>query len=133
MSAYGEYVTEFDNAEMLVECLKEMGFSEVLYNPVAQHLTGYHGDKRAQTAEIIVPRRVVGSASNDIGFKLGTDGKYKAIISQFDSHTYDAAWQTRLANNYAEKKTMKAAKRAGLKFLGKKVVNGKIKLEFQKN
>lgn len=133
MSAYAEYVTEFDNAEMLVECLKEMGFSEVQLHATAQQLEGYHGDKRSQTAEIIVPRRVVGSASNDIGFKRNENGKFAAIISEFDSHTYNREWQTRLADKYCEKKTIKTAKRLGLRFVGKKTSGTKTELKFVKN
>lgn len=133
MSAYAEYVTEFDNAEMLIQCLKESGFAEVEYHETAQHLIGYHGDTRQDTAEIIVRRKFVGSASNDIGYKRGEDGKFRAIISEYDSHTYDRDWQTRLADNYCEKKTIKTAQRLGLRFTGKKKVGTKTELKFVKN
>lgn len=48
-------------------------------------LEGYAGDKRADTAEIIIPRKYVGGSSNDIGFKLQEDGSWGAIISEFDT------------------------------------------------
>src|SRR5579871_9544 len=121
MSAYGSYETQFKDGDVLCESLREMGFSEVLHHKTAQHLEGYHGDKRAQTAEIIVPRRVVGSASNDIGFKRQADGSYAAIISEYDSSRHNAAWMTKLRQTYLEKSELKEARKAGMKFLGKKL------------
>ena len=124
----------------LVDSLQEMNFRGVGKNerPIIeshvepQNLVGYSGDKRANTAEVIIRRRDVGSASNDIGFKKGTDGSFKAIISQFDSGHYNAAWMTKLKQTYAEKKAKKIAKNANLTFEGKSVTpQGKIKLTFK--
>lgn len=107
-----------------------MGFSEVLYNPVAQNLEGYHGDKREDVAEIIVPRIAIGAASNDIGFKRQEDGTYAAIVSDYDKHAHNAAWMTRLKVAYADRGIMQRAAKQGLRFIGKKSVNGKLRLQF---
>lgn len=131
MSKYTEQQTEFKDADLLVASLTAMGFTPQLH-ATAQQLTGYQGDKRADVAEIIIPRSQVGFASNDIGFKRNASGAYGAIISAFDSSTYDATWMKKLKATYCETGVMRQAKRAGLTFTGKKTVNGKQQLQFVK-
>jgi hypothetical protein len=59
-----------------------------LINPM--HLEGYHGDKRAETAHIKLPRSLInrhfsGGASNDAGFiRNKQTGDWDAIISDYD-------------------------------------------------
>lgn len=132
MSAYTEQKTQFKDAALLVEALKACGISEVNVFETAQQLEGYHGDKRTDTAEVIIPRRAVGYLSNDIGFKRQPDGTYKAIVSEYDSSRYNADWMRNLVNSYSELGIMRQAKKAGLKFTGKKQVNGKLRLQFVK-
>ena len=64
-------------------------------------LYGWKGDRRPQTAEIIIRRKFVGRASNDIGFASTPDGTYEAIISEFDRQKYDQAWLNKLSQRYA--------------------------------
>lgn len=69
-------------------------------NPM--HLEGYHGDQRAETANIVIPRSLVnqhlsGGASNDVGF-VKTDDGFDAIVSQYDQGRWwnksaDRFWQ----------------------------------------
>lgn len=132
MSAYSEVQTAFNDAETLCVALREMGFSEVQLHETAKHLTGYRGDKRAETAEIIIPRSAVGYASNDIGFKRQPDGSFQAIISEFDSAKHNADWLRQVKAKYIETGILAKAKKAGLKSVGKKIVNGKLKLQFVK-
>lgn len=133
MSAYTEQVTQITDAEILKDCLKEKGVKEVVHHPHAVQLEGYHGDKRKDTAEIVIPRRAIGSASNDVGFKKQPDGTFKAIISQYDSGRFNAGWMVDLKKKYAEKKIMKTAKTNGLTFVGKKVAqDGSFKMQFVK-
>lgn len=132
MSAYMEQETSFQDADVLCATLKELGITEIQRHESAKHLEGYHGDKRPETAEIIIPRHAVGTASNDIGFKRGADGNYTAIISQFDQSRYNADWMRQLKVRYAENKTIKCAARVGLRFIGKKSVNGKLQSQFIK-
>lgn len=146
MSEYSKTATQFKDGPLLVEALKEMGFKQVnnhIGNP--KPLEGYMGDYRTQDgrghtkdarlamkADIIVPRAVIGGSSNDLGFARGTDGKYNAIISNFDQNHagYNAAWMRKLKAVYAEKGVMQQAQKAGLKFIGKKQVNGKLQMQF---
>lgn len=85
----------------LVEALRDLGFQQVETLEDAQHLYGYHGDVRPQTAEVIIRRQFVGTASNDIGFKRGADGTFDAIISEFDSRRFGEAWLAQLSQRYA--------------------------------
>jgi len=62
---------------------------------VPTNLYGYHGDKRAQVANVIIRRKQIGSSSNDIGF-LFKDGTCEAIVSDFDRHNYGQPWLTRV-------------------------------------
>ena len=49
-------------------------------------LYGYRGDRRPETAGLVVRREHIGSASNDLGFARSADG-YFPIISDFDQRT----------------------------------------------
>jgi hypothetical protein len=134
MSAYREQQTQFKNAAILIECLKALGITEINQFTTAQQLEGYHGDKRSQTAEIIIPRKAVGMSSNDIGFKRQADGSYSAIISDFDGRdgAYDAAWIKKLKLTYTETFYQKQAKKAGLRMISRKSNDGKLQLQFVK-
>jgi hypothetical protein len=104
----GDFVSHFTtiktriaDVNALVKALADLGFKQVEVHEEAQHLYGYQGDQRAQAAEVIIRRRYVGHASNDIGFKRQPDGKFEAIISQFDRAKCSQAWLDRLTQNYA--------------------------------
>lgn len=122
MSAYNEIETQFSDQDCLVDALKEMGYQpQVSEKP--QNLEGYTGDTRKQTAEIILPRRQVGGASNDVGFKKNADGTFTAIVSDYDrGGNFGLKKQAQLKRLYAEKMAVKQAKKNGLKFMGKKEI-----------
>lgn len=125
MSKYNEISTQFSDQQCLVEALKELGYQpQVSEKP--QHLQGYQNDSREQTAEIIIPRKQVGGASNDVGFKKSADGTYTAIISDYDKGSnFNLKKQQELKKLYAEKHAIKQGKSNGLKFMGKKQVTNK--------
>lgn len=132
MSAYRENTTQFKDGKILAECLKTH-FKTVLVHATAQQLEGYHGDKRAQRAEIIIPRSAIGCASNDIGFKLQPDGTYSAIISDFDSHTYGATFLKKLELSYTETFYKAKAAKIGARLVSRKSANGETVLQFVHN
>jgi hypothetical protein len=101
MSQYLNIATQIVSGEHLVKALKDVGLNQVEVYKTAQPLKGWLGDKRANTAEIIIRKKYVGSASNDIGFKLGSQGRFTAIISEFDKKMYNAAWLNHLTQRYA--------------------------------
>ena len=66
-------------------------------------LFGYHGDRRPETAALVVRRRHIGPASNDLGFARTAEG-YFPIISDFDNRTLlGGRFLPRLRVAYAER------------------------------
>ncbi len=60
-------------------------------------LKDYLGNIRPEKADIVVPRRFIHPASNDLGFKKNENGVYTMIISEFDEVVASMTPQ-RLAN-----------------------------------
>lgn len=110
MSHYVDIVTQIKDRNALVRALGRLGFKDkVEVYEVAQHLYGYQGDKRSQKAHVIIRKRYVGHAANDIGFEKQYDGRFKAHISEFDQGTgqysgqrgkYGQEWQNKLNTYY---------------------------------
>ncbi len=101
MSHYTTLKTKLIETGALIKALSDVGFSSVEIHDKAQHLYGYQGDERRQTAEVIVRREFVGHASNDIGFKRNEDGVFDAIISGYDRSKFDDKWLRSLMHRYA--------------------------------
>ena len=134
MSAYGEYETTLCEQRFLVEGLVAMGYT-VEVHPEGAPLIGYHDDERPERAHVIIRRAQLDSASNDIGFVRGVDGRFRAILSEYDrSIGYDAQWLGKVHQHYKEKQTLAIAKAKGYIFRGKEVIqtpNGpQIRLQF---
>jgi len=101
MSHFTVIRTKLVDREALIKSLQDLGFKEVEVHDTAQHLYGYQGDQRSQTAEVIIRRRYIGRASNDIGFKLDQNGTYTAVISEYDRSKYGQEWLNQLSQRYA--------------------------------
>jgi hypothetical protein len=132
MSAYASLETQYKDRECLVAALGDMGYNDVEVHEEAQNLVGYHGDTRAEKANVIVRRKFVGSAANDIGFVKTPAGTYSAIISQYDSGKHNTKWLDGLKKNYTERVVVKEARRQGLKLHSRTVVNGKVVVKYLK-
>lgn len=100
MSHFTSIKTQIKNLEALVQALADIGFKNVETHETAQHLYGYQGDIRQQTAEVIIRRQHIGASSNDIGFKKQEDGQFKAIISEYDRGKYNQQWMDKLMQRY---------------------------------
>lgn len=85
MSEYTTVECEYTDGDSLRGALKELGYDSEEH-AIPQSLVGFQGDQRDQKAHIIVRRKNINSASNDIGF-VKQDGKYAMIISEFDRRT----------------------------------------------
>lgn len=101
MSHFTTLRTRLADREALLKGLADLGFREIESHATPEHLMGYQGDQRRQTAEVIIRRKHVGRMSNDIGFKLGPDGCFEAIISEFDRSKYNQEWLNRLCQRSA--------------------------------
>jgi hypothetical protein len=92
----------FKDRRLLLDALADIGFADV-EEAEGLHLYGYQGDQRPETAAIVVRRRLIGRASNDIGFARSADG-YVPIVSEFDQRTaLGGAFLPRLRTAYNER------------------------------
>lgn len=118
ISHYNTLKTELRNKKNLIKALVRRGWKEenIEVHDEAQNLVDYQGDKRNQKAEIIIRRKYVGGASNDMGFKLQSDGTYQAIISDFDRNKYGDQFMKNLELDYGVEQTKDAFTMNGWQF-----------------
>jgi len=134
MSKYVQMATALTEERYLAEALHELGYAPEVCRE-GKALIGYLGDERAERAHIIIRRRHLDSASNDIGFARDGSGVYRAIISEYDRGIgFDDAWIGRVSQAYKEHQTMAVAKAKGYIFKGREVINTpqgkKVQLRF---
>ena len=134
MSKFEEMRTVLTEECFLVEALRDLGYTpEICRDGTA--LYGYMGDERPERAQIVIRRRQLDSASNDIGFVRDANGVYRALISEYDRAIgFDAAWLGRLSQTYKERQTIAVAKAKGYIFKGRQVIETpqgkKVQLRF---
>lgn len=99
---------------------------------IPTNLYGYMGDKREQVAHIIVRRKYIGSASNDIGLYKRSDGKYELIISEYDKGiSQGKAFMQQFKQKYVVNTAKKMLKKKGYKLKKHTVeVDGTVELRF---
>lgn len=99
----------FKDRECLLQALSECGYTTVEEGE-AISLYGYRGDRRPETANIVVRRKFIGSASNDLGFQK-TDAGYVPVISEYDQRfMMQGKFLTALKTNYNLKSAEKLAR-----------------------
>ena len=92
MSKYEELRTVLSEELFLVEALRDLGYNPEVSNE-GLSLYGYLGDERLEKAHIVMRRRQLDSASNDIGFARDANGVYRALISEYDRGIgFNDAW-----------------------------------------
>lgn len=139
MSAYGEFRTEFKDRDALISALCEVGIADhaltreqIEVHPDGDSLYGYHGDRRAQKAHVIIRRRNVRSSANDVGFEL-VNGRYSARISDFDrGQGTNDAWLGKLAQSYSKSLVHKKAKALGYRVHESVNADGSVKMVLQR-
>jgi len=134
MSKYEEMSTVLMHEGYLVEALEQIGYKPEVYRDGAA-LYGYLGDERPEQAHVIIRRRQLNSASNDIGFVRDASGQYRAVVSDYDPGIgFDQAWLGRISQAYKERQTMAVAKARGYVFQGRSVIDtpqgAKVQLRF---
>src|SRR3954447_4211597 len=91
----------FKDRRLLLAALAEIGFANVEEGEQIP-LFGYQGDRRPETAEIVVLRQTIGPASNDLVFTRTPDG-YVPIVSEYDQRALLAGrFLPRLRTAYSE-------------------------------
>lgn len=110
MSKYMTFTdTAFKDRECLFQALAECGY-ETVEEGESLSLYGYQGDRRAEMAQIVVRRKYIGAASNDLGFQK-TDAGYVPVISEYDrSFMMQGKFLTALRTNYNLKSAEKLAR-----------------------
>jgi hypothetical protein len=101
--------TAFKDRECLLKALAECGY-ETVEEGENLSLCGYQGDRRPETAQIVVRRNFIGAASNDLGFQK-TDAGYVPVISEYDQrYIMQGKFLTNLRTNYNLKSAEKLAR-----------------------
>ncbi len=101
--------TAFKDRECLLKALSECSYAETEEGD-SLSLYGYRGDQRPETAQIVVRRKFIGSASNDLGFQK-TEAGYIPVISEYDQHyMMQGKFLTQLRTNYNLKSAEKLAR-----------------------
>ena len=115
MSHFTAIKTEIRDVKALVKALEDIGFPDKIeVHEEAESLYGFQGDLRPETAEVIIRRKYLGSASNDIGFKKQEDGTYEAVISSYDrAYKYTQQWLNKLTQRYGYHLLMAVAPQQG--------------------
>jgi len=110
MSKYMTFTSAaFKDREGLLSALRECGYNETEEGE-ALSLYGYQGDQRPETAQIVVRRKFIGAASNDLGFQK-TEAGYVPVISEYDQRTMmQGKFLTNLRTNYNLKSAEKLAR-----------------------
>lgn len=122
MSHYSSVTTKIKSKKDLVKALQKISSGKwnncVEVHDEPDNLVGYHGDKREQKAHIIIRRKDVGSASNDIGFVRQKDGTYQAVISDYDKNSlgYNQEWLDKLSQLYSVEVIKSTAETNGFDF-----------------
>jgi len=100
----------FKDRRLLIAALADLGYS-VIEEGEALPLFGYQGDRRPETAEIVVRRQQIGAASNDLGFAR-TDRGYVPIISEYDQRVlHGGRFVARLRTAYHERVVAEVTRR----------------------
>ncbi len=91
----------FTDRKLLLAALADLGYGTVEEGE-GLPLFGYRGDQRPETAEIVVRRGHLGSASNDLGFTRTPQG-YVPLVSEYDQQTLQGGrFLVKLRTAYSE-------------------------------
>lgn len=98
MSHFSTIKSKLTDKQALLQALRKRGWQPQEHEePV--HLYGYRGDRRRQTAHIVVPRKQISSASNDLGF-LWNESEFEIIISDYDRRVLGQDFLAQLTAQY---------------------------------
>ncbi len=142
MSHFTEMEVSFEqkNEKALIAALEEQfGKGTIEFHEEGGALIGYHGDDRSRLSQkdpnyaplcnIIVRRKNVGSASNDVGYRRTEDGRYVAYISEYDKGgNFNVSKQNAVKQYYTAEVTTQTLKSRGYIAKVQKQDDGTIKI-----
>ncbi len=129
MSHFTTIRTQIRDRHALVKALSDLGFDHIEVHDQPQHLYGFEGDLRPQVAEVVIRRHYIGGASNDIGFQRQDDGRFEAIISEYDQHRFNGDWLNTLTQRYGYHQLLQTAAEQGFTLEQQEVLaDGTIRL-----
>ncbi len=118
---FQDYVLK--DRRLLLAALAELGYTAVEEGE-ALPLYGYQGDRRPETAELVVRRRHLGSASNDLGFAR-TPAGYVPIVSEYDQRVlHGGQLLVKLRTAYSERVVEEVRRR--LQGTARRTVEGSV-------
>lgn len=121
MSHYTTIRTELRDKDVIIEALKLLGFSCKTGKNLPLH--DFLGKKRTQTSDIIISRKELSSASNDIGLRRTSNGSYEMLISEFDERQAKTKdFLANLAYRYSFLKVKKELALSGFKIAEEKIL-----------
>lgn len=145
MSHFTEVQVNFkqENEKDLIAALEaHFGEGHVEVHEEGAGLFGYGGDDRSKNKKganyappchIVIRRKHVGGASNDVGYLRDGKGGYTAYVSDFDKGgNYSQSKQDAVAQDYAERVSMRSLKAKGYTVVRKKEKDGTVHLSASK-
>lgn len=113
MSAYLTFGTPMIDEATLLEALADLGFdaTRVEVHPTPVALVGYAGGARTAEANVVIRRRHLSSASNDVGF-VATPTGYRAMVSDYDRGRFGETWLRELQACYEARHVERSARLA---------------------
>lgn len=114
MSKYECMETGIVDRDCLIASLCENGFSQnaIEVYPELTNLVGYEGRIRREKAEVVIRRRHIGAASNDLGF-VRENGRYKAVISDYDRARFNDQWLKNVVADHDKHRVLRGLKAKG--------------------
>ena len=113
----------FKDRRLLLAALADLDYAEVEEGE-ALPLYGYQGDRRPETAELVVRRQHLGPASNDVGFAR-TPAGYVPIVSEYDQRVLHAGrFLVELRTAYGERVVEAVTRR--LRGTARRTVEGSV-------
>ncbi len=102
----------FADRGCLLAALAELGFGEDRVEQGERlSLYGYRGDRRPETADVVIRRKHIDAAANDVGF-VRQGGGYVPIVSEYDQGAFmQGRFLTRLKVAYGEAAARRIAER----------------------
>jgi hypothetical protein len=97
MGRYRRIRTGVRSERELARALDEMGLKDVEVHADAQPLADWIGRPTDVLANVIVRRKSLGAASDDLGFVRSTDGTFDLILSDIHLFKFDRKWIDELA------------------------------------